>query len=51
MRMTDREIKSRLEIMKKWIRETKKSDDGEARAFLMKTGIYTEKGNLRKPYR
>lgn len=49
--MTDaRQQKKVLDEMKKFQKRLEDSPE-EAKAFLVKVGILTPKGNLRKPYR
>ena len=48
--MTSKEINKQIREMKKF---TKKVGASKAlsKKFLVEVGLYTEKGNLRKPYR
>lgn len=48
--MTEKERKELLNKMEQ-VRILVGSSKEEARKFLIKVGIITEKGNLRKPYR
>ncbi len=48
--MTDKEINKEIKEMKEF---TKKVSASKilSKKFLVEVGLYTEKGNLRKPYR
>lgn len=48
--MTEKERKELLQILEKYKRKFE-GDKEAAREFLVSVGIYTKKGNLRKPYR
>lgn len=48
--MTDKEREALLKIIEQYKLKLK-GDKVGSRNFLVKAGIYTEKGNLRKPYR
>ena len=48
--MTRKEIKAKVEAMKKYTEHVKKSAS-ESRKLLTQAGILTKKGNLRKPYK
>ena len=48
--MTNQERNELLELMEN-LRQRLKSDREASRQFLVDAGIYTKKGNLRKPYR
>jgi len=48
--MSDKELKELIQHMKA-LQKKLKGDREASRAFLVEAGIFTEKGNLRKPYR
>ena len=48
--MKDKEIKDLVKTLEKYRNELGKSEE-KSRKFLIQTGIITEKGNLRKPYK
>ncbi len=48
--MSDKELKELLGLMEK-MRKKLKGDKEASRKFLVDAGIFTKKGNLRKPYR
>lgn len=48
--MTEKERKELLKYMEK-LKKKFAGDKEAAREFLVSAGIYTKKGNLRKPYR
>lgn len=48
--MTEKEVKKSLKDMKKFTREVT-SSKRKAKAFLIKVGISTPKGNLTKTYK
>lgn len=48
--MKDKEIKDLVKKLEKYRKELSMSEE-KSRKFLVQTGIITEKGNLRKPYR
>jgi hypothetical protein len=48
--MKDKEIKDLVKTLEKYRNELGKSEE-KSRKFLVQTGIITEKGNLRKPYK
>jgi hypothetical protein len=49
--MTEKEIKKTIKDMRNFQKSLTDNSDGEAKDFLNKTGIYTKKGNLKKPYK
>lgn len=48
--MTDKEIQKYVKEMKEFTKKIIKSNNGDSKKFLIETGIYSKKGNLRKPY-
>jgi len=48
--MTEEEIKDKIKDMKKFAKKLLASKSA-SKDFLVKAGIYTEKGNLKKAYR
>lgn len=48
--MSDKELKELLRLMEN-MRKKLKGDKEASRKFLVDAGIFTKKGNLRKPYR
>ncbi len=48
--MTDKEINELLKIIERY-KKTLLGNEKASKEFLVKSGIYTEKGNLRKNYK
>lgn len=48
--MSDKELKELIGLLE-GLRKKLKGDREASRAFLVRAGIFTEKGNLRKPYK
>ncbi|GAA4451710.1 hypothetical protein GCM10023092_09550 [Rurimicrobium arvi] len=48
--MSDKELREFSDAMKRYTKKLAK-DKRASKAFLVRTGIITEKGNLRKPYK
>jgi hypothetical protein len=48
--MTKKELQELLDLMEA-MRKKLKGDKKASRKFLVDAGIFTDKGNLRKPYR
>lgn len=49
--MTEKEVKNTIKKMRGFQKVLVDTQNGEAKDFLIKAGIYTKKGNLRKPYK